>query len=123
MSDTLSVDAPVTDPLTVLATDPALTVEFGGDAIEVELVAVGIPGRDGVDGADGADGADGGAPVEWSPPSAQSVWIVAHNLDRRPSVTVALPDGEVVGCRVRHLDLNTVSIEFAAATSGTATLF
>lgn len=51
MTEALTVDAPIPDPLTILATDPGLSAEIGGEPIVVELVAVGIPGRDGADGS------------------------------------------------------------------------
>lgn len=117
----LTIDPQGPEPLTVFQSDGELRIEADVDPLSVEFAAAGIPGRDGIDGVDGTDGS--GAAIEWSPPSAQAVWTIAHNLNRIPSVSVSLPDGEVVGCRVRHLDLNTASIEFAAATSGTATLF
>lgn len=107
----LLVDAAGPDPLVVMVAD-ALLVDLPSDPLTIEFAALGVPGRDGSDG--------GAVPVEWSPPSAQAVWTVPHNLGRVPQVCVTLPDGESVGCRVRHLDANTVSIEFAAATSGTA---
>jgi hypothetical protein len=81
----------------------------------IRVQPMGARGERGLDGAS-SDG------IDWSPPSAQSVWLIPHNLGHFPQVMVMLPDGEQVGAKVEHLDINTVSITFAAATSGTAHL-
>lgn len=60
--------------------------------------------------------------LDWSPPSAQAVWLIPHNLNCYPQVTVTTPDGRQIGAQAVHLDRNTLSITFSSATSGTAHL-
>lgn len=52
--------------------------------------------------------------------SASKVWTVAHNLGKRPAVTVVDSAGTVVIGEVDYLDDNTVRLTFCAAFSGTA---
>lgn len=113
----LTVDPRGPDPLTVFEGGGDLRLDFDDADLALEFEAIGVPGRDGAAGADAV-----GAPHEWWPESAQQVWTIPHNLGRKPVISVALPDGEVIGCRVRHLDDNTASIEFGSPTSGVATL-
>lgn len=58
----------------------------------------------------------------YSPPSASASWLVPHNLGRNPLVQVIQSDGETIGCRVVHLDLNTANVLFSRPTSGVAIL-
>lgn len=51
---------------------------------------------------------------------AAKVWTVAHNLGKRPAVTVVDSAGTVVIGEVDYLDDNTVRLTFCAAFSGTA---
>jgi hypothetical protein len=50
---------------------------------------------------------------------AAKVWTVAHNLGKRPAVTVVDSAGTVVIGEVDYLDDNTVRLTFCAAFSGT----
>ena len=77
----------------------------------------GTPGTPGVDGAQGSD-----LKYTWSPPSAQSIWVIAHNLGKYPSVTVLDSTGRLVTPEVTYLNINSVEVSFAFATSGTAYL-
>jgi hypothetical protein len=58
-STDLTIDPAGPDPLTVFQADGEMRLDVDVDAIVVEFVAVGAPGRDGVDGVDGRDGVDG----------------------------------------------------------------
>ena len=51
---------------------------------------------------------------------AAATWNVAHNLDKFPSVTVALPSGQVGQADVTYVDENNLTITFAGAESGKA---
>ena len=51
---------------------------------------------------------------------AAKVWTVAHNLGKRPAVTVVDSAGTVVIGEVDYLDDNNVRLTFCAAFSGTA---
>jgi hypothetical protein len=81
----------------------------------IRVQPVGARGERGIDAA-------GSNPINWSPPSAQAIWLIPHNMGRIPQVSVTDPSGEQVGCKVIHLDVNTLSIEFSFATTGTAHL-
>lgn len=48
------------------------------------------------------------------------MWTVAHNLGKRPAVTVVDSAGTVAIGEVDYLDDNTVRLTFCAAFSGTA---
>jgi hypothetical protein len=47
-------------------------------------------------------------------------WNVTHNLNKFPSVTVALPSGQVGQADVTYIDENNLTITFAGAESGKA---
>ena len=47
-------------------------------------------------------------------------WNVTHNLNKFPSVTVALPSGQVGQADVTYIDENNLTIAFAGAESGKA---
>jgi len=79
----------------------------------------GLPGRDGVDGHDGIDG-DRHFSFEQSLPS--NTWVVTHNLNKFPSVTVIDSANTEVEGGVEFIDINTVQISFSAAFSGKAYL-
>lgn len=67
-------------------------------------------------------GGTSGAYYRHSQPIAASVWTITHNLGWRPSVNVVDTAGtELVGA-VDYVDLNTLTISFNAAFSGTADL-
>ena len=51
---------------------------------------------------------------------AASVWIINHNLGRKPSVTVLDNSGCRIFAEEVHLSLNTVEIRFIDATAGSA---
>lgn len=53
---------------------------------------------------------------------AQSIWVVPHPLQRRPSVTVVDSGGTVVEGNVHYVDDNTIIITFNASFSGKAYL-
>jgi hypothetical protein len=102
--------------LEVTSDQTTITCQMASRTVHMEIVG-GVPGRDGIDGTDGAF-----APITFSPPEALKTWLIPHGFGRFPSLNVVLPDGEAVGCTVKHLDENTVSVEFGSATLGTATL-
>jgi hypothetical protein len=53
-------------------------------------------------------------------PSA--TWVIAHNMNKYPSVTVVDSGGSVVIPSVLYTDLNNITITFGSATSGKAYL-
>jgi len=54
--------------------------------------------------------------------AASNQWVINHNLDTYPSVTVVDSGGNVVYGDVRYVSSNTVQLEFTAAFSGKAYL-
>lgn len=51
---------------------------------------------------------------------ASDTWVVEHNLDKHPAVTVVDSAGSEVVGEVTHIDSNTTQIYFSAAFSGKA---
>jgi hypothetical protein len=51
-----------------------------------------------------------------------SLWVINHNLNKYPSVTVTDSAGNVVVGDVKHVSLNTTEISFSAAFAGKAIL-
>jgi hypothetical protein len=49
------------------------------------------------------------------------VWIVNHNLNKYPSITVIDTAGTEYEADIRHIDMNTTELIFCVAFSGTAT--
>lgn len=52
--------------------------------------------------------------------TASSVWTVAHNLNKFPSVSVVISTGQRAFADVIYIDQNNLRIEFSAAESGEA---
>lgn len=52
--------------------------------------------------------------------SPQDTWIIQHNLDKYPSVTVVNSAGEIVQADVTYLDSNSIRVEFIGAFAGKA---
>lgn len=49
-----------------------------------------------------------------------SEWVVEHNLEKYPSVTVTLPSGKVGMADVQYIDANNLTITFAGEETGKA---
>lgn len=54
--------------------------------------------------------------------AASATWIINHNLGRHPNVTVISSTGDEVVGDVHFNNLNTITVTFAGAFSGKATL-
>ena len=54
--------------------------------------------------------------------ASQTLWVIHHYLNKRPSVDVVDSAGSVVEPTVRYIDDNTLEIELNAAFNGTAYL-
>ena len=108
IQNTLRVTSPSDNRvLKVNGTDARLNVTEP-DAVKILTI--------GVQGVAGASG-QGFVHDQLSP---QTVWIVTHNLQKNPSVTVVdSGDSTVVG-EVQYLDLNTLQLTFSAPFSGKA---
>lgn len=54
--------------------------------------------------------------------SASALWIITHNLNKYPSVTVLDSGGNLVVGEVEYASMNSLSLTFSAAFSGVAYL-
>lgn len=63
-----------------------------------------------------------GQEFEFSQPVPALMWTIAHNMGRRPAVTVVSTAGEIVDGDVRYPSLNIVTVEFSAPFAGAAYL-
>lgn len=68
----------------------------------------------------GPPGAAGGATYTHTQAVAAAVWTVAHNLGRRPSVTVTDHLGNEVWPDIRHLDGDLVQVTHGVPLTGFA---
>ena len=84
----------------------------------VNEVVVTAPGPQ---GAPGHDGANGNA-FEWTQSSPSASWVINHNLNKYPCVTVADDTMHVVFPDVQYSDLNNVAVVFPAPATGSAHL-
>ena len=80
----------------------------------------GPPGPQGLQGPPGANGSGGDKHYAHAQGVASTVWSVAHNLGKYPSVTVVDSAGTEVEGEIRHLGTNSLQLIFSAAFSGTA---
>ena len=84
----------------------------------------GNPGPQGSPGPAGPQGTAGppGQESEYSFPNPALQWVIVHNLNATPTVTVLDLYGVEVGADVLYPDKNTVIVEFALPYAGTARL-
>lgn len=91
-----------------------------GESVRGEQGEQGIPGPIGPQGPQGPAGPAGGAQYVHNQGSADTVWNVAHNLNRFPTITVVdSANTEVIG-DVAYIDSNNVVLTFSAPFSGKA---
>lgn len=75
------------------------------------------------DGPPGPAGPSGtGAGYVHDQNTASTTWVIVHNLNVHPSVTVTDQSGEVILTTIRYLSLNIVEATFAYPTAGQAYL-
>jgi hypothetical protein len=86
----------------------------------------GAPGAPGTPGAPGAAGPEGPSGIAltytFTQSSPSALWMITHNLNRYPDVSVVDSAGSVVVGDPRYIDANTISIAFSAPFSGVAYL-
>jgi hypothetical protein len=91
---------------------------------ELALTLVGGPtgpqGPPGTPGMPGAPGAGGDLAYVHTQGAASASWVVPHNLNKFPSVSVVDSGGSVVLPDVLYTDANHVTVQFGSATSGKA---
>lgn len=74
------------------------------------------------EGGSAGVGSDGDRHYEHRQTEASSVWVIVHNLDKWPSVTVVDDAGNVVVGDVVYVNKDTVRVVFSAEFSGRAYL-
>ena len=60
--------------------------------------------------------------VSFEQSAPATVWVVLHELDKYPSVTVIDSDGELTLCEIEYTNENTVTLRFSEPTAGTVYL-
>jgi hypothetical protein len=73
-------------------------------------------------GITGGGTGSGIAPFMFVQSSAASVWVIAHDLNTYPGVTVIDSSGNSIQGSVHYDSLNQATLTFSAAFSGTAVL-
>lgn len=82
----------------------------------------GPPGVAGRDGSNGTNGIDSLGFYEHNQSMPSNLWVVTHNLNRRPSVTVTDTAGQMWIGDVEHQSLQQLTIGFGSAFAGRAYL-
>ena len=94
--------------------------ELVTEVARIELLTEGVQGPPGPPGPQGPSGGVGGSIYEHHQPIASMVWTVAHNLGRRPSVSVTDNLGQIITGDVRYIDSNIIQIIHSVPTVGHA---
>jgi hypothetical protein len=82
-----------------------------------------IMGPQGLPGPPGPPGPAGGdLTFVFTQNSAATSWLVVHNLGKFPAVQVVDTGNNMIVPNVHYIDVNSLQINFAAATSGKAYL-
>lgn len=102
---------------TILINQERIVVEIPETIVTV--LTVGEQGPQGIRGEPGPPG-DGDLNYVHTQSSASSLWSVAHNLGKFPSVTVIDSGNNVVFGDVVYVDLNNITISFSAGFGGKA---
>lgn len=99
----------------VLTQDINQDTFFVAQAITPTMLLVGATG--------GSSGTSGEAQTfVWTAPTADTTWTIIHQLGRYPSVTLVDSAHSVMLADITYDDINTVTVEFAYATAGSAYL-
>lgn len=85
--------------------------------VRLDIARQGPPGPNG-----GVVGGTGDLTYTHPQGTASDVWVIVHNLGKRPSVTVQDSAHDAVDGDVFYNDANTLTITFSAAFSGVAYL-
>ena len=83
-----------------------------------DVVAVPAPGPQ---GPRGPIGPAGGVAYVHTQTTPSASWVIQHNLERYPGITVVV-DGEVVLADVYYIDINNINVVLAQPASGLAIL-
>jgi hypothetical protein len=121
----------VSDRVIIEQTNNPVLVDGQSDAVlvqgEMRVLVTLAGGPQGVAGRPGADGPAGpagppGSSFEFSQPSASDTWVIPHNLDAHPSVTVVDSSGRIIEGSIVYDSRNQLTVTFSAAFAGSAYL-
>ena len=102
-------DLVTVEEIQILAQQPDDSVLV--DEVEVvKIVAVAEQGPRGIQGIQGPSGGAGGATYTHTQSIPAAVWTVAHNLSRRPSVSVTDHLGNLLVADVLYVDADIVQV-------------
>lgn len=73
-------------------------------------------------GPPGSGGGGGDLHYVYTQTTSASVWNIAHNLNKYPSITIIDSAGDYVDGLIAYVDANNVRLTFSAAFTGTAYL-
>lgn len=96
------------------------SLESQPGAVEIEVISDAPIGPRGIPGETGSLGV--GETYIHSQVVPTDVWVIAHELNRYPALTVVDSIGRVVEGDVKYLSADEVEIEFSGAFSGIAYL-
>lgn len=103
------------DSLNIIETTSSFVLTETDQAVHLTSAAQqGPPGPQGPSGY--------GVTYTHDQPTASYSWIINHNMNRYPSVTVVDSTGRTVEGEVRYISNNTIGIQFQAPFSGEAYL-
>lgn len=88
-------------------------LSLGSGSLAVTLFYSGLVGPSGPPGP-------GAEVFEYSPPTAQTEWVLNHNFGRLPVVQVLSPGGFEVEAEVAHVSTNQARVYFNQPQQGTA---
>ncbi len=108
--------------LVVTQLGPVNSLDLGPENV-VQLLTLGAQGPRGVQGPEGPEGPRGPEGPQHTTRRIDqylpvAVWMINHNLNYFPHVTVVDSTNEVVNGTVSYIDGNNLKIEFVAAFSG-----
>lgn len=89
---------------------------------EVDITLLpGVPGQRGPQGPKGDKG-DPGSSLSYTQNAVSSTWSITHNMGFNPNVTTTNSAGMNIEGEIQYTSLNSLTINFSIATSGTAYL-
>lgn len=109
----------MTDQILVTQSSAPKTV-FETNEVQ-RLKVTGMRGPKGDTGPKGNDGTSGGSYVH-NQSALSATWTIIHNLGYNPNVTTQDSSGTTIEGNLVHIDTNSLTISFSAASSGVAYL-
>lgn len=91
-------------------------------AKRIEIVYPGPRGPKGDPGIQGPSGPAGGSYLEYVQASPSASWIVTHNLNKIPTVTLISDDNKMIIPDVDFTSANSLTLMFPAPTTGKVVL-